>query len=161
MKSVLVAITVAAVISTPLAATPVAIDAVALAQLENVQRTINALPMRSDQDRFGRVEYWQSADATGGDCEDKALAARDALVALGWSAKALRLALAWDETGIYHAVLTVDVQTAGDVPLAGVATTYVLDSRFAKLRTWSALSRRGYRWSVRQSETNGWQRIGS
>lgn len=138
----------------PVCAGPVAVDPAGMAQLEAVQRRVNALPARSDEDRFGRVEYWQSADATGGDCEDKALAARDALVALGWPAHALRLALAWDETGIYHAVLTVDLQTVDG------AATWVLDSRFAGLQTWSALARRGYRWSVRQSDSKGWQRIG-
>lgn len=138
----------------PVFAEPIIVDAAAIAQLEAVQQSVNALPVRSDQDRFGRIEYWQSADATGGDCEDKALAARDALITLGWPAHALRLALAWDETGTYHAVLTVDLRTT-----AGTAT-WVLDSRFAGLQTWSALARRGYRWSVRQSSSTGWQRVG-
>lgn len=125
-------------------------DAARIAQLAVVQHSVSALPTRSDRDRFGRVEYWQSADATGGDCEDKALAARDALLALGWPAAALRLALAWDETGTYHAALTIDVG----------GTTWVLDSRFAEPQPWSALVRRGYRWTLRQTATRGWAHVG-
>ena len=130
------------------------VDAAKLQQLRAAQRTVDALPTRSDYDRFGRIEYWQPADATGGDCEDKALAVRAALIGAGWPAAALRLALAWDETGIYHAVLTIDATQAGR------QVTLIVDSRFATVQTWTALTARGYRWSVRQAGTSGWRRIG-
>ncbi len=144
----------AAFLTAPAAAVTVPADPARMAQLAVVQHAVARLPTRSDRERFGRIEYWERADATGGDCEDKALAARDALIALGWPAHALRLALGWDETGIWHAVLTVDVSSGG------TAATWVLDNRFADPQTWDTLVRRGYRWSVRQSGGRGWERIG-
>jgi predicted transglutaminase-like cysteine proteinase len=142
------------VVSLPVQAQPVVLDAARWAELEAVRAEIAALPRRSDRDRFGRADIWQIADGTGGDCEDLALAARARLHSLGWPADALRLALAWDETGTYHAVLTVETVHRG------LPATYVIDNRIPWVVGWSALTRYGYRWNIRQSGRLGeWVRI--
>ncbi len=116
-------------------------------QLQKVQAAVFAMPVRTDLQRLGQLDLWQPADArSGGDCEDHALAARQALIDLGWPPSALRIALGWTERGDYHAVLTVDVATP-----AGADATYVLDSRFARVEAWQTLSRYGYRWDRRQN----------
>ncbi|MGL4543891.1 MAG: transglutaminase-like cysteine peptidase [Polymorphobacter sp.] len=129
------------------------LDAARWAQLGAVNRAVNALPAASDRARFGTAEYWEAADASGGDCEDKALAARAALLAQGWPAESLRLALAWTEAHELHAVLTVEV--LHDARPA----TYVLDSRFPWVLAWDALSRNGYTWLTRQAADGRWRKI--
>lgn len=114
-------------------------------QLETVQREVAALGVRDDAALFRRSDYWTSAGEQGGDCEDLALAARARLLALGWPPRALRLAMAWTEKGVYHAVLTVDVAYNGR------PATLVLDSRFTSVQGWDALTERGYRWDRRQA----------
>ena len=121
-----------------------ALDAAHWQQLVDLARDLAAMPHVRDQDRFHRIEYWQVADAGGGDCEDLALLARARLTALGWPADALRLALVWTETGEYHAVLTIDALRHG------VPATYVIDSRFAWVVGWDTLAHYGYRWDRRQ-----------
>jgi predicted transglutaminase-like cysteine proteinase len=139
---------------TPAAAAPVALDADRWQQLSSVSRAAFALPDVRDSDRHGAVDTWDVADAAGGDCEDKALFARDALIAKGWPSTSLRLALVWTETQEYHAVLTIDVV------LHGEPATYVIDSRFAWVLGWDVLSRHGYRWDRRQSvQGPGWIHI--
>jgi predicted transglutaminase-like cysteine proteinase len=143
-------------IGVPARSAPMVLDAARWAEIEAVRAEIAALPVRSDRERFGRNDVWQSAGGSGGDCEDLALAARDALRARGWPADALRLALAWDETGAYHAVLTVETVHRG------VPATYVIDNRIPWVVGWSALARYGYRWNIRQSARPGeWVRIGT
>ncbi len=129
------------------------LDAARWSQLEAVNRAVNALPSASDRARFGADEYWEPADGGGGDCEDKALAARAALLAQGWPADSLRLALAWTEAHELHAVLTVEV--LHDAQRA----TYVLDSRFPWVLAWDALSRSGYVWLTRQSGDGRWRKV--
>jgi len=116
-------------------------------QLEKVQSSVFKMPVRTDMERLNQLDLWQVADAqNGGDCEDHALAARQSLLALGWPAEALRIAMGWTEQGAYHAVLTVDVTTP-----KGSEETYVLDSRFHRIESWKTLSRIGYRWDRRQA----------
>ncbi len=127
------------------------LDAARWNELTALARAIADLPNVRDQDRFHRVEYWQAADDRGGDCEDMALLARARLRALGWPPESLRLALAWTEAGEYHAVLTVDALHHGS------PATYVIDSRFAWVESWDALTRYGYRWDIRQrADAPGW-----
>jgi predicted transglutaminase-like cysteine proteinase len=110
----------------------------------------------SDRSRYRRADYWEAADGAGGDCEDKALRARAALLKAGWPAPSLRLAMVWTEAGEYHAVLTIDVVRNGQ------AATYVIDNRFAWVLGWDALSRYGYRWDRRQASRGpGWVGIAS
>ena len=131
------------------------LDAVRWGQLESVNRAVNTLPAASDRARFGVDEFWELADGSGGDCEDKALAARAALLAQGWPAESLRLALAWTEAHELHAVLTIEVEN--DFGRA----TYVLDSRFPWVLAWDALSRSGYTWLTRQAGDGHWRKIAS
>lgn len=140
MKAALTAL----LLAVPAPGAAVALDESRWAQLNRVAASLFDLPAISDDARFGRREYWQVADAAGGDCEDKALLARAQLVASGWPPAALRLALAWTEAREYHAVLTVDVTRAG------VPSTFVIDNRFPWALAWDALSRYGYRWDMRQ-----------
>lgn len=130
------------------------LDAGGWAQLSAVAAAGFAIPDRRDAERFHRADHWELADAGGGDCEDKALAARAALLARGWSAGDLRVALVWTELREYHAVLTIDVVRHG------AAATYVIDNRFPWVLGWDALTRHGYRWDRRQAG-RGWTGIGS
>ncbi len=130
------------------------LDAAHWQQLTALARDLAALPQVRDRERFRRAEYWQAAGAAGGDCEDLALLARDRLRALGWPPESLRLALAWTEAREYHAVLTVDALHHG------VPATYVIDSRFAWVTGWDALTRYGYRWNMRQrAGAPGWSYV--
>lgn len=115
------------------------------AELEGVNREINALPYRADIERYGRPEFWAEVDQDGGDCEDFARRKRHELLQLGWPPSALRLATCWDEMGGYHAVLTVDTDRG----------TLVLDNRFPRPERWEDLSVHGYRWDRRQAGDGG------
>ena len=151
MKRLVAALLVAA--AAPANALP-ELDTARWNELVAVARAVAALPGIRDQDRFRRVEYWQVADDRGGDCEDMALLARARLRALGWPPGSLRLALAWTETREYHAVLTIDALHRG------VPATYVIDSRFAWVASWDALTRYGYRWDMRQrADPPGWSYV--
>ncbi|WP_310474751.1 transglutaminase-like cysteine peptidase [Sandarakinorhabdus sp.] len=132
----------------------VELDPTGWAQLVAAAQHGFALADVRDKSRFRRADHWEIADAQGGDCEDKALLARAALVAQGWPQASLRIALVWTEAREYHAVLTVDVVRHG------AAATYVIDNRFPWVLGWDALSQHGYRWDRRQAG-RGWTRIGN
>jgi predicted transglutaminase-like cysteine proteinase len=124
-------------------------------QLQEVQAAIRKIPSKTDVQLFRVAEYWNVADETiGGDCEDIALAARQRLLALGWPLSALRLATAWTEHNEYHLVLTVDVFFNNAVE------TLVIDSRYARVQTYSALLAIGYRFNTRQAANGAvWVKI--
>jgi predicted transglutaminase-like cysteine proteinase len=124
---------------------PLSLTTERMNQLERVQREVSTLARTSDDDRFRRADFWTVAGAQGGDCEDFALAARARLMSQGWPPRSLRIAMAWTEKGLYHAVLTVDVEHKGHL------ATLVLDSRFDDVRGWDELTARGYRWDRRQA----------
>jgi predicted transglutaminase-like cysteine proteinase len=139
---------------TPVTAAPVVLDRDRWQQLSSVSRAAFALPDVRYNDRHGATDRWDVAGPAGGDCEDKALFARAALIEKGWPSTSLRLALVWTEAREYHAVLTIDVVRDGE------PATYIIDSRFAWVLGWDALSRFGYRWDRRQSAQGpGWIRI--
>lgn len=150
MKVVLAAL----LLALPHPTVALALDDARWTQLNQLAAAMFEVPGVTDKARFGRHEYWQVADAAGGDCEDKALLARARLIAAGWPPETLRLALAWTEEREYHAVLTIDVTRSG------ARATYVIDNRFPWAVAWDALSRHGYRWDRRQQGT-GWVRISS
>jgi predicted transglutaminase-like cysteine proteinase len=154
MRAALPMLVLATLTATSAQALPV-LDAGRWSELEAVNRAVNALPSASDRARFGVDEYWEPADGGGGDCEDKALAARATLLAQGWPAESLRLALAWTEAHELHAVLTVEVMFDAQ------PATYVLDSRFPWVLAWDALSRSGYTWLTRQAGDGRWRKIAS
>lgn len=138
----------------PAAAAVPDLDEARWAELVEAGRASFAVDEVRDAVRFARPDHWQVADSQGGDCEDKALLARAALIARGWPAEALRLALAWTETREYHAVLTIDVIRHGQ------PATYVIDGRFPWVVGWDRLTRLGYRWDRRQAARGGgWTRI--
>ncbi len=87
------------------------------AQLLWVQARLNRLPFRSDAARWGVEDYWASPEeflASGGDCEDYALAKMAVLRRLGWREEALELVLVRDlARNRAHAVLRVH-DTSGD-----------------------------------------------
>jgi predicted transglutaminase-like cysteine proteinase len=133
----------------------VILDQVHWAQLEHVQLKIDAkVVFQTDQRQFGQTDYWEPAGKKG-DCEDIALAKRARLMALGWPAEDLRIAVVLDENNQLHAVLTVDV-----VSVKGRPATYVLDSRFAHVEPWKRLSDYGYTWVERAKPGSAeWRRV--
>jgi predicted transglutaminase-like cysteine proteinase len=85
----------------------------------HVNRTIVGVNDQSGED------VW-SVNVKSGDCEDFALTKRDHLIAMGWSPRALRIAVAETPSGEGHAVLVVKTDK-GDL---------VLDNRTNRIRTW-------------------------
>jgi predicted transglutaminase-like cysteine proteinase len=123
----------------------VVLDAPRWTQLEQVQLQVNhEVAFATDQQTWGRAEYWEPAGRSG-DCEDIALLKRQRLMGLGWPAEALRIAVATDEHGQLHAVLTVDVTGADGRP-----ESYAMDNRLTHVEPWGRLSELGYRWIERQ-----------
>lgn len=133
----------------------VVLDQAHWAQLEHVQLKVDAkVVFQTDQRQFGKTDYWEPAGKKG-DCEDIALAKRARLMALGWPAEDLRIAVVLDENNQLHAVLTVDVLSAKGKP-----ATYVLDSRFAHVEPWKRLSDYGYTWVERAKPGSAeWSRV--
>ncbi len=80
-------------------------------QLTEVNRTVNRVRYRDDQDNWGQPDYWAAPReflARGGDCEDFAIAKYHALRALGYGAEDLRLLILFDtKRATVHAVLAV------------------------------------------------------
>ena len=115
-------------------------------QLTEVNTRINrSVKYREDTDLYGQVDFWTVA-VNEGDCEDYALAKRQALLELGWPIDSLSLAVVRDETGAGHAVLTVDTSEG----------TYVLDNRYLRVMAWQTLP---YEWIMRQGPNNTWVTI--
>ena len=80
-----------------------------VAQLDRVNRYINAMPYVADARNYDRPDYWatprQFFDRSG-DCEDFAIAKFMSLRALGWSNDRLRILVLDDlDRGVTHAVL--------------------------------------------------------
>ncbi|TZG29569.1 transglutaminase-like cysteine peptidase [Sphingomonas montanisoli] len=119
---------------------PVALDDRRWRELEGALSSVAHVMRRHD-----RREQWETAGKTG-DCEDIALAMRADLLGKGWPVEAVRLATAWTERGDYHVVLTLDGARRGQGP-----STFVLDSRFDRIMTYSELIARGYRFHMRQA----------
>lgn len=108
---------------------------------EQVNAEVNALPYKTDRERYGVAEFWEVADASGGDCEDYALAKLRRLYRAGFPIERLRLATCYVEGEHIprhlrgHAVLVIDAPD----------DFYVLDNRFPSgMVTVTALIGRGY-----------------
>lgn len=105
-------------------------------QLATVNKTINALPYRSDAANWGQTDYWETPREMfdrGGDCEGFALTKYHALRRLGFADEALSIAVVWDAVDReQHAVLLV---RTGD-------RVRVLDNKRGKMMDWQALSGR-------------------
>jgi predicted transglutaminase-like cysteine proteinase len=110
------------------------------AELQKVNLSVNRsiLPIN---DRSGPMgDIWE-ADVTSGDCEDFALTKRRKLMALGWPANALRIAVARTRAGEGHAVLVVTT-SEGDL---------VLDNRMGRI---NSFRKTGLSWIKIQSGEN-------
>lgn len=105
-------------------------------QLAAVNKTINALPYRSDAANWGQADYWETPREMfdrGGDCEGFALTKYHALRRLGFAEDALSIAVVWDAVDReQHAVLLV---RTGD-------RVRVLDNKRGKMMDRQALSDR-------------------
>lgn len=111
--------------------------------LETVNIEINQrIKPVEDIVRYNRREYWTMplslSGGVGGDCEDYALEKRHALVACGWSARHLRLAVVNSDWTGPHTVL-VAVTDRGD---------FVLDNLTDRVKPWRNTP---YEWRKRQS----------
>lgn len=80
-----------------------------LNKLKLVQQYFNTMPYRSDQELYGRADYWASVGeflSNGGDCEDFAIAKYRALIEGGFDPESLRIVLLHDRVNkSAHAVL--------------------------------------------------------
>ena len=113
-------------------------SAIALSELDGVNRSINhSIRPATDQEIYGVSEYWTIPDDRG-DCEDYALLKQKTLIARGWPSSPLLMTVVRDEKGEGHAVLTA--RTAqGD---------YILDNKVDGVNFWS---KSGYDFVMRQS----------
>lgn len=110
-------------------------------QLNRVNREVNAeITPVSDRRENDFGDTWKIAISKG-DCEDIALAKRKRLISLGWSPRALRIAVTRTPSGEGHAVLVVKT-TRGDL---------VLDNRDNAIRDWKKTD---LTWLKIQSEGN-------
>jgi len=113
-----------------------------LLALENFNRKYNGyIRYHSDHAVYGVGDYWDIANGVG-DCEDIALAKRAALVAAGWPAAALWLAIGRDSAGQAHVVLVLR-SDRGDL---------VLDNRIGPITLWH---RTALHWIARQVPGDG------
>ena len=106
-------------------------------QLDQVNAHVNSVTTYiPDIVKYGVAERWEDAAKEGnqGDCEDFALAKRQALRDLGWPQAALDIATCADETGQEHAVLIARTDQ-GDL---------VLDNRQNTVWRWDQLAAFGY-----------------
>ena len=108
-------------------------------QLRAVNASVNR-SIRPVNDRPDQGDVWQ-VNVKSGDCEDFALTKRDRLIAMGWSAKALRIAVTKTPAGEGHAVLVVKTDQ-GDL---------VLDNRSNAIKGWRDTD---LRWLMIQSGDN-------
>jgi predicted transglutaminase-like cysteine proteinase len=100
----------------------------------------NRIAPMSDQDLYGKAEYW-TYPTDAGDCEDYVLLKKRYLEKLGFSAEALLITVVLDEKGEGHAVLTI-ITDAGD---------YTLDNRVDDVLRWDSSP---YKFLKRQSHAN-------
>ena len=108
-------------------------------ELERVQSDVNRrITSVEDIDQYGWREHWTYPDTGAGDCEDYALEKRRQLIAGGWPAQALFLAVARIPRGVAHTVL-VAATSEGD---------FVLDNLMSAVMPWRRLP---YAWKIRQS----------
>ncbi|MET0747347.1 MAG: transglutaminase-like cysteine peptidase [Rhizobium sp.] len=114
----------------------VMMDGAHRAELARVNASVNR-SIRPVNDPSG-TDVW-SVDVTQGDCEDFALTKRKQLLALGWSSRALRIAVARTSSGEGHAVLIAKT-SEGDL---------VLDNRTGRIKDWRSTD---LHWVMFQSE---------
>lgn len=102
-----------------------------------VNRSVRAV---NDSSAIDGGDVWRASGGSG-DCEDFALIKRKRLIAMGWSPRALRIAVVRTGQGEGHAVLVVKT-SRGDL---------VLDNRTSAIRNWKNTD---LRWIKIQSQDN-------
>lgn len=116
-------------------------DALRLAELDDVNRMVNAtIEPLTDLELYGVNEHW-TMPVDKGDCEDYALLKRKMLIDRGWPQSSLLLTVVRDERGDGHAVLTART-TQGD---------FILDNKIPDVRMWNKTP---YEFVMRQSFLN-------
>ena len=114
-------------------------------QLVEVNAQVNlSVKPATDEEIYGRPEFWAYPGAKGGDCEDLVLLKRRDLIEKGWPVGALLITVVRQRNGEGHAVLTVETDR-GDL---------VLDSLQPRVLVWSDTD---YQYVKRQSELNSGQ----
>jgi predicted transglutaminase-like cysteine proteinase len=97
----------------------------------------------TDEDHYKVGELWTYPDGAG-DCEDIALAKRQALIEEGWDPSTLLMAVVRERNGAGHAVLMVRTDR-GDL---------ILDNQVGTVKLWSETD---YQFIKRQSQENAGQ----
>ncbi|NJL08889.1 MAG: transglutaminase-like cysteine peptidase, partial [Methylacidiphilales bacterium] len=128
----------------PMPAETVVLTAERWTELEAVNRKVNgAIAPRAD----GDDDIW-TLGATAGDCDDYAVQKRHDLIASGWPAGAVGLAVGMPQRGTLHLVTVVSTDR-GD---------YVLDNRRRRVVPWYGS---GFRWVMRtfRDDVRVWQAV--
>ncbi len=100
-----------------------------LAMARTINKRVNrAIAPRSDQQVYGRSEYWTLPERGVGDCEDYALAKQKALIEQGVPPNRLYLATVVGSPQDPHTVLVMRTGS-GD---------YVLDNLTSRVKSWHA-----------------------
>ena len=103
-----------------------------LARITAVNGYINHVRYRADRDNWGVGDYWAAPGeffASGGDCEDYAIAKYHSLKSLGFDPKAMRILVLKDRVQGLHAVLLLEHG----------GQTLVLDNLSHRVMTWAEL----------------------
>ena len=88
---------------------------------ERINNTVNtSVTYKSDLEQFDTPEFWTMAGKFG-DCEDYALAKRNALLNAGWPKDKLGLCVCYTQSGEGHCVLWVDTDKG----------SFILDNNYA------------------------------
>lgn len=134
----------------PMRATKAKLTATKLAELDKLNRKVNAqVSPVTDQELYGLEEFWTYPTDDKGDCEDYVLLKRKLLMEAGWPRQALLITVVRDLKGDGHAVLTVATDR-GD---------YALDNQADEIKPWFET---GYTFVKRQSQIdpNQWVLLG-
>lgn len=123
----------------------IALDDATWRLLNQINLSVNdAIWPETDQQHYGRAEYWTIPTDGAGDCEDIALTKRQQLAKAGYPMSALRIAVVVTPQMERHAILTVATDK-GD---------FVLDNLNDQVKIWNAT---GYRWIERQDPAHAMQ----
>lgn len=119
---------------------PMPLTQEAWGHMVDVNRTVNLIPAKTDQEIYGVEEYW-NYPVEAADCEDFALEKRKLLMQRGFSASNLLIAVVLQPDGAGHAVLTARTGM-GD---------FILDNLRGEILNWSETE---YTYLKRQDSKN-------
>ena len=118
---------------------------------ERINSDVNAsITYKTDLAQYGTPEHW-CLPTDFGDCEDYALAKREALLQAGWSKDKLGLCVCYMQSGEGHCCLWVDTDKGSFIldnnynwPVSPLDTNYKWESmlcngKWLKLLNWSKL----------------------